>query len=97
MYQNYVEKLKDGEVVSFRPSGNSMVSRIYSKQLVTISPNIEDIKQNDVVFCKVKGNFYVHLISALQGDRVQISNNKGHVNGWITRDKVYGKVIKVEN
>lgn len=93
-----VEILKDGKTVSFRPKGNSMSPKIESGQLVTVEPlAIDKIKEGDIVFCKVKGNFYVHLVSAIQGDRLQISNNKGFVNGWIGHNGYYGKVTKVED
>ena len=89
-----IKLLSEGKEVSFRPVGNSMSPRILSKQLVTFSPNISDVKVGDVVLCKVEGNIYCHLVTAIQGDRYQISNNKGHVNGW--SKTIYGKVIKVE-
>jgi len=68
------EKLEAGEIVSWRPKGNSMTPKIKSGQLC--------------------GKRYLHLISAIQGDRFQISNNHGHVNGW-TR-KIYGRLVCVE-
>jgi hypothetical protein len=47
-----------------------------------------------VVLCKVHGTYYLHLITAKDGQRFQISNNKGHVNGWTKT--IFGKVTKVE-
>lgn len=36
----------------------------------------------DIVFCKVKGRYYTHLVKA-KGDRgVLIGNNHGRINGW---------------
>jgi len=32
-----------------------------------------------------------------KGERYQISNNHGHINGWIGKSGLFGKVIKVEN
>lgn len=75
-----------------------MLPRIKSGQLLTIAPvKPEELHKGDVVFCKVKGRFFTHLLSAVQGERYQISNNKGHVNGWIGLNGVYGKVIKIED
>jgi hypothetical protein len=94
----HISKLINGEIVSFRPKGNSMVGRINSGDLCTVKP-IEDyslLKKNDIVLCKVNGNQYLHLISAISGDRFQISNNQGFVNGWTNKRLVYGIVIKVE-
>lgn len=93
--QNEIDKLEQGMTITFRPVGNSMIPKIYSKQLVTVSPDISDLKVGDIVYCKVNGNILLHLITAIQGDRYQISNNKGHVNGWTK--KIYGKVIKIED
>ena len=91
----HIEKLKAGETVQFRPHGNSMQGKIESGQLVTVSPDVSNVGKGDIVLCKVGGSQYVHLVTAIQGDRYQISNNKGHVNGWTKA--VYGKVIKVED
>lgn len=91
-----VEKLQKGETVSFRPTGNSMTPKINSGELVTVSPDISDIKKGDIVLCKCSGRYFCHLVSAVQGERYQISNNHGHVNGWVGKNCVFGKVIRVE-
>ena len=95
----YVDKLKQGETVSFRPKGNSMSGKISSGQLVTVRPieADEELKKGDIVLCKVKGNQYLHLITALNKEQFQISNNKGFVNGWISVNQIYGKLISVND
>lgn len=95
-WQKHIEDLKTGKTVSFRPRGNSMKPKIESGELVTVSPETNDLKQGDIVFCKVKGNNYIHLISAIDGERYQISNNHNFINGWISKNSIFGKVIKVE-
>ena len=103
----YINKLRNGETIKFRPRGNSMQGRIESGQLVTVSPTIPECdgciahlpppKVGDVVLCKVDGNQWLHLVTAVGSDgRYQISNNKGHINGWCTRNNVFGIVVKVE-
>lgn len=94
MYSKIRERLAAGEEVVLHPSGNSMTPRIKSKQEITLIP-IDRIQVGDVVLAKVRGNHYIHLISAIDKDRVQISNNHGWVNGWTKRDKVYGRVKDV--
>lgn len=98
-WQFHIENLKKGEQVSFRPKGNSMLPRIESGDLVTVSPDISDIKEEDILFCKVKGKYYVHLLKAIktEGDKkvYLIGNNKGGTNGWITKNGIFGKVIEV--
>ena len=93
----YIETLKTGSPVSFRPRGNSMAGRINSGQLVTVSPDLSGLKVNDAVLCIVKGNEYLHLIKAFDGDRVQIGNNHGFINGWTSLNKIFGVVTKVQN
>lgn len=92
-----IEKLNAGDVVEFRPKGNSMTPRIESGQLVTIAPCVlTDCKVNDIVYCKVRGSVYLHLIKKIDQDgRLLIGNNHGHDNGWTTT--VYGKLIKIKS
>lgn len=93
----YIQKLKEGETVQFRPRGNSMSGKIESGQLCTVVPvQQEEIKKGDIVLCKVNGSQYIHLVKAIQGDRFQIGNNKGRINGWIGMNGVFGKCVKVE-
>lgn len=74
-----------------------MQPRIVSGQLVTVRPCLEgELKKGSVVLCKVGGRQYLHKISALGPDgRFQISNNKGHVNGWVSFSSIYGLCVEV--
>ena len=94
----YIAKLTAGETVSFRPRGNSMVGKIESGQLCTVVPlaDNEEIDIGDIVLCKVNGREYLHLVKARQADRFQIGNNRGRINGWIGRNSIYGRCVKVE-
>lgn len=101
----YIKKLQQGIVVSFRPSGNSMKGKIENGALCTVEPIGERIlKINDIVLCEVNGNQYLHLIKTINelpsGEMLdqsfQIGNNHGGINGWIHRNKIYGILIKVE-
>ena len=95
---HYIEKLKAGETVSFRPRGNSMTGKIESGQLCTVEPiDPEDVRVGDIVLCKVKGAEYLHLVKAIQGMRYQIGNNKGRINGWITGKSIFGNCVTVED
>lgn len=91
---NYINQLQTDETIQFRPRGNSMVPKINSGDLVTVSSDISKIEKGDIVLCKVNGNQYLHLVTSISGNRYQISNNQGHTNGWT--QQIYGKVIKVE-
>jgi hypothetical protein len=95
----YIEKLKLGETVSFRPRGHSMKGKIESGQLCTVKPieNIEKLQKGDIVLCKVNGNEYLHLIKAIQGPRFQIGNNRGRINGWISANSIFGICTRIED
>lgn len=94
---HYIEKLLAGETVSFRPRGNSMVGKIESGQLCTVEPvEPSRLAVGDIVLCKVKGSEYLHLVKAIQGDRFQIGNNRGRINGWVSAQAIYGKCVKIE-
>ncbi len=95
---SYIEELKNGKSVSFRPRGNSMTGKIESGQLCTVNPaDFNDLKVGDIVLCKVNGNQYLHLIKSIKNDKFLIGNNKGRTNGWIDFEFIYGKCVKVEN
>ena len=96
---SYIEKLQAGETVSFRPHGNSMVPKIRSGQLCTVEPITQNliIDIGDIVLCKVHGAQYLHLVSAIRQDgQIQISNNKGRINGWTNRSNLFGRLIRIE-
>ena len=93
----YIARLVDGEVVQFRPRGHSMAGKIASGQLCTVAPlGDHAIAVGDIVLCRVKGNQYLHLVKAIQGQRCQIGNNRGGINGWITRRQIFGRLLSVE-
>jgi hypothetical protein len=92
----YIDRLKRGETVSFRPRGHSMSPKIESGQLCTVAPvDPAALVAGDIVLCKVKGAEYLHLVKAVRDDRFQIGNNRGFINGWIGAGAVYGRLIAV--
>lgn len=94
---NYIKQLQDGDTVIFRPRGNSMTPRIKSGDEVTVVPYdpTYELEIGNVVLCNVSGNDYLHLVNAIgQDGRVQIANNKGHINGWTK--KIYGIVHSIK-
>ncbi|MDG1950420.1 MAG: hypothetical protein P8J32_06440 [bacterium] len=96
MRRNFkIEKLENGETFTTKERGNSMVPLIHSNQEHTLAPvKLEDVKVDDIVYCKVKGFLYTHLVKAKDPKKgVLIGNNKGGMNGWTKQ--VYGKVIEV--
>lgn len=96
MYRNYkLEDLQRGAILITRERGNSMSPRIKSGQQHKLIPvTWEDVHVDDIVYCKVKGRFYTHLVKAIDPIKgCQIGNNKGKINGWTKN--VYGKVTEI--
>jgi len=93
---NYkVEKLLAGETIISKEPGNSMLPLIKSKQPVEITPSTwEEVEIDDIVYCKVHGHYYTHLVKGKDLNKgVLIGNNKGNINGWTKA--VYGKITKI--
>lgn len=90
-----LERLQKGETFVTKEKGNSMVPLIKSGQEHRLEPATwEQVEVGDIVYCKVKGRFYTHLVKAKNPDKgCQIGNNKGGINGWTKQ--VFGKVIEV--
>jgi hypothetical protein len=93
-----IEKLRGGAVVSFRPRGHSMSGKIESGQLCTVEPvDPSTLRAGDIVLCKVKGREYLHLVKAIRGQRFQIGNNRGRINGWVSAGAIFGRCVRVES
>jgi hypothetical protein len=94
----YVEQLLRGETVQFRRRGNSMSGKIESGQLVTVRPlGKHTVEIGSIVLCKVNGAHYLHLVKAVSGERFQIGNNRGRINGWTSRRNIFGMVARIES
>ena len=90
-----IDKLLAGETIISKEPGNSMTPILKSRQPVKIEPcTWEDVKKGDIVYCKVRGNCYTHLVHGVNKKRgCLIGNNHGHMNGWTKN--IYGKVIEI--
>jgi hypothetical protein len=91
------EHLRNGETCKVTGVGNSMLPILKSRQSVICEPVTEDtvLEKRDIVLCKVRGRHYLHLIHAIRGDQYLIGNNHGHMNGWVTRNAIYGKCVEI--
>lgn len=91
------QKLLAGEEGIITGFGQSMTPILKSGQPVRVIPVTEDTKlqKHDIVFCKVNGHYYLHKITAIKSNTYQISNNHGHVNGWVSKNKIYGLVVEI--
>jgi len=94
--RNYkLEKLLNKETFITSEHGNSMHPLIKSGQEHILTPATWDtVEIGDIVYCKVHGTFYTHLVKGKNHDKgCLIGNNKGGINGWTKN--VYGKVTEV--
>jgi hypothetical protein len=58
-----------------------MTGKVNNGQLCTIEPLREHA---------LDGSQYLHLVKAIQGERFQIGNNRGGINGGVTRRQIFG-------
>ncbi len=73
-----------------------MTGKIESGQLCTVEPvDQTSLRVGDIVLCKVRGREYLHLVKAIQGERFQIGNNRGRINGWISAGAIFGRCVQV--
>ncbi|WP_431676645.1 S26 family signal peptidase [Kitasatospora sp. KL5] len=92
-------RVAGGATVEFRPSGSSMVPLIRSRQPVVVAPvDPSKLAVGDIVLARVAGTVYLHLVSSVDParKRVQISNNRGRINGWTNHDRVFGICVAVD-
>jgi len=74
-----------------------MTGRVNDGETCIIAPvTINEVALNDIVLCKVGGKEYLHLVKAKQGNRIQIGNNKGGINGWIGESGLFGRLLRIE-
>ena len=97
-YTTIIQKLNNGEIITHKGKGNSMLPLIKSDQLVKIQKvDLSEINSGDIVLCRVKGKIYTHLVTAVRDTEkkreFQISNNRGFVNGWTSI--IYGKIVEI--
>jgi hypothetical protein len=90
--------LARGETVTFIARGHSMTPKIRDRQQVTLVPvDPTEVKRGDIVLARVGSFWYLHLVSATEKNRVQISNNRGRVNGWTARRNVRGRLAQAKS
>lgn len=89
------ERLRLGETCIVVGYGNSMTPKLMSGEAVIMEPVTDGtiLSKNDIVLVKVNGHYYCHLISAIRKNSYQISNNHKHVNGWVSRKNIYGRMV----
>ena len=92
------DHLKAGETCKVTGYGNSMVPILKSGQSVICTPVKDEtvLNKRDIVLCKVNGRYYLHLIHAVRNDKTYlIGNNHGHMNGWVSKNNIFGVVAEI--
>ncbi len=94
-----IVELQAGRETVIRPRGSSMQPKVRSGARVTIRPVADpaSLCKGDIVLVTVGRSQYLHLISAADASRVQISNSSGRVNGWVPRRSVHGIAVRIDN
>lgn len=91
------EGLARGDTVQVRPRGHSMKGKVNDGALVTLEPCDPDtLGVGDVVLVRVHGTDYLHLVKAIERGRFLIGNNRGGTNGWVGRNALFGRAVKIE-
>jgi len=90
--EHAIRELSQGHATTVKPHGTSMLPTIQSGEVSRLQPvrAIGELAPGAIVLCKVKGLIYLHKVIAIQGERVLIGNNRGHLNGWTHISNVYG-------
>jgi SOS-response transcriptional repressor LexA len=92
-YERVQRELKEVGTSKMKCIGRSMEPKVLSHSTVTFEAQ-EAYEVGDIVFCKVKGKTYVHLILKKDSHKgYLIGNNKGRENGWT--NTIWGKAIHV--
>ena len=73
-----------------------MVPLVKSGDLCRLRPfeDGEFPSKGDIVLVRCNGRDYLHLVKAVQGERCQIGNNRGHINGWVGKNALYGLLVR---
>lgn len=89
-----IARLQCGDAVVIHPRGHSMIPLIRSGAAVTVVPlGITSPDVGDIVLCRVRGRDYLHRVLAIGPRGFLIGNARGHVNGWVSRRAIFGRVL----
>ena len=66
-YDEAIERLKNGEETCIWEYGNNMFPFIMSKEYCRLTPirSLEEVRENDVVLCDVKGRLMIRLVQKI--------------------------------
>jgi len=94
------EVMERGYSLRFQSGGFSMQPFIRNGDVLTMAPYLrKDIQAGDVVACEepVSGRLKVHRVVGKRRNFYLIKgDNSLNTDGWIQRDSIYGRVIRIE-
>ena len=74
-----------------------MTGKVNDGDRVTVEPlGARDPAVGDVVLVRCRGHEYLHLVKARRDSRFLIGNNRGGINGWVTRHQIFGLATRIE-
>lgn len=89
-----VAAMREGRTVVVHPRGHSMRGRIEDGDAVTLAPTTpSEVEVGSIVLVRWKGNVLLHLVCAIEPERIQIGNNLGKINGWVPWADVLARAI----
>lgn len=93
-----VKILEEKNEVAIKCNGRSMIPLIHPKETIHLKKVlISQLRVGDAVFVRIKRALQVHILSAIDNDRMQISNRKGFINGWVGKNSIYGLAVRIED
>ena len=90
--------LKRGEICKVTNYDRFMIPILKPGQSVICVIVTENtiLHKNNIVLCKIDGKYYLRKITAIKnGVTYQISDNHGHIEGFISKKNIFGVVVEI--
>ena len=88
------QRLCEGERDWFTAVGGSMRPTVAAVQRVELRPvSAGEALAGRVVLVEVGGRLWLHRVTAEDAARVHVAGDNGMVNGWTSRDLVFGVLV----
>ena len=93
----YIEKLRGGETVSFRPKETRWLVRSNRANSVLWLLCSRIPSESGTSCCaKSTGENIPAFDQGDSGTAIQIGNNRGRINGWVTASAIFGSVFELK-
>jgi hypothetical protein len=90
------EKLRNGESGVITKINNQLSPIIsINERCVTVPPTANyKYLINQIVFCRVGGNYFFYKIVNIKGLKYQVGDNHGKLYGWIGKKDILGLYVR---